>query len=112
MFPPGRPRLATSPSSTGSIGKIMTMGMLLVAFFAASAADPAGATITSTLCRTSSAASVGQSLDVPFGPSVLDDEVLALDPAELAQLAQECLEPPLHRLAGGSAQIADAVDTW
>ena len=37
----------------------MTIGMLLVAFFAASAADPAGATIRSTLSRTSSAARAG-----------------------------------------------------
>ena len=27
---------------------------------------------------------VGQSLDVPLSPSILDDQVLALDPAELA----------------------------
>jgi hypothetical protein len=76
----------------------MTMGMLLVAFFAASAADPAGATIRSTLSRTSSAAR-----------SVLDDEVLALDPAELTQLSQERLEPVLHGLTGGRAQITNVV---
>ena len=33
-------------------GNIMTMGMLLVAFFAACAAIPAGATIKSTFCWT------------------------------------------------------------
>ena len=65
MFPPGRLRLATSPVSTGSLGKIMTIGMLLVAFFAASAADPAGATITSTLRRTRSAASSGNRSTFP-----------------------------------------------
>ena len=33
-FPPGCLRLATSPSPTGSFGKIMTIGMVLVARFA------------------------------------------------------------------------------
>ena len=56
MFPPGRLRLETSPCPTGSFGKIMTIGMVLVACFAASAADAAGATITSTLRRTKSSA--------------------------------------------------------
>src|SRR5213082_1249831 len=76
MFPPGRLRLATSPVSTGSLGTIMTIGMLLVALFAASAAEPAGATITSTLPN-QVGRELGQSLDVPLRPSVLDDEVLA-----------------------------------
>src|SRR5437764_253630 len=42
-FPPGCLRLETSPCPTGSFGKIMTMGMVLVACLAASAADAAGA---------------------------------------------------------------------
>ncbi len=61
----------------------MTMGMLLVAFFAASAAELAGATITSTLTPDQLGRELGQSLDLALGPSVLDDEVLALDPAKL-----------------------------
>src|SRR5213595_2696236 len=108
MFPPGRLRLATSPISTGSLGKIMTMGMLLVAFFAASAADPAGATITSTLRRTNSAARSGSRSTFPsahrysmmrFWPSTQPS----------SQLSQEGVEPVLHGLAGGRAQITDAV---
>ena len=35
MLPPGRGRLATKPSATGSTPTIMTMGLLLVARLAA-----------------------------------------------------------------------------
>src|SRR5215468_7868980 len=34
-FPPGCARLATSPIPTGSVALVMTMGIVLVAFFAA-----------------------------------------------------------------------------
>jgi hypothetical protein len=44
---------------TGSNGKIITIGIVVVACFAASAATPAGATIRSTRRSTSSRASAG-----------------------------------------------------
>ena len=51
-FPPGRAREAISPNLTGSATRMMTMGMVLVAFLAACAAGVLTATITSTLrCR-------------------------------------------------------------
>ena len=59
-LPPGRARLATRPSPTGSAAFAITMGMVVVAFFAANAGGPPVATIRSTLRRTRSAASSGR----------------------------------------------------
>jgi hypothetical protein len=56
--------------------------MLLVAFFAASTADAAGATITSTLRPDQVGREIGQPLNLSLGPSILDDDVLAFNPAE------------------------------
>ena len=56
-LPPGRAKLATSPASTGSVALTMTIGIVVVARLAASAGAWEEATITSTLCRTRSAAS-------------------------------------------------------
>jgi hypothetical protein len=56
MFPPGRARLSTSPDATGSPTFKKTMGIVLAAFLAATAADVEDATSTSTLRRTNSSA--------------------------------------------------------
>jgi hypothetical protein len=56
-LPPGRPRLATKPPPTGSGEFVITMGMELVAPFAANRVDPPEATSRSTFNRTSSVAS-------------------------------------------------------
>ena len=78
-LPPGRARLATRPSPTGSPAFAITMGMVVVAFFAANAGGPAVTTIRSTLRRTKSAASSGRRSDfcsanrysmVKFFPSI------------------------------------------
>jgi hypothetical protein len=58
MLPPGCDRLATRPSPTGSPTGHMTMGIDVVACCAARAAIVDTAMVTSTLRRTSSAASV------------------------------------------------------
>ena len=58
-FPPGRAKLATRPALTGSPTATITIGMVLVAAFAARLAGVAAATITSTRSRTSSATSSG-----------------------------------------------------
>ena len=42
IFPPGRAKLSTSPVATGSIVTTMTMGIVLVASFAARIAGPVG----------------------------------------------------------------------
>ena len=59
-LPPGRARLATKPAPTGSAELVITMGMVLVAFFAANGVGPPVATIRSTFRRTRSAASSGR----------------------------------------------------
>ena len=56
-LPPGRARLAIRPAATGSPTFVITMGMAVVAFFAANADVPSVTTIRSTLRRTNSAAS-------------------------------------------------------
>ena len=43
MFPPGRARLSTSPSATGSLETIKTMGIVLVTFLKARASAVEGA---------------------------------------------------------------------
>ena len=57
-LPPGRARLATRPSLTGSSGLTKTMGIVVVAALAANAEPPVAA-ITATWRRTNSAASAG-----------------------------------------------------
>src|SRR3954465_513653 len=57
--PPGRARLAPSPSPTGSAPPLKTIGIVEVALFAASAAGGLFATIKSTLRPTRSAANAG-----------------------------------------------------
>src|SRR6516162_5387434 len=46
ILPSGCARLATSPSSTGSVAKAKTMGIVVVAFLAATAAREPDATMT------------------------------------------------------------------
>jgi hypothetical protein len=58
-LPPGRPRLSTSPSFTGSAPVAMTMGIVAVAFLAAWADSLPPVTRTSTRSRTNSAAKPG-----------------------------------------------------
>ena len=91
MLPPGRARLATSPSPTASMLAAMTIGIVDVASFAAFVAGNNAVTMTSGLRRTNSAASAGSRSGLPLGPAVLDGEVLALDIAEFVQAAQKSL---------------------
>src|SRR5215472_17101407 len=58
-LPPGRFRLATSPSLTGSVPSVNTIGIVAVAALAASAATGVTVPITATCRRTSSAANAG-----------------------------------------------------
>jgi hypothetical protein len=58
-LPPGRPRLSTKPSSTGSAAAVKTIGIVDVAAFAANAgAAPPLATITATSRFANSAAKI------------------------------------------------------
>src|SRR5215475_2377703 len=64
-LPPGCARLATKPAPTGSTAFVVTMGMVLVAPFAANPAGSPVTTIRSTFRRTNSAASSGRRPDFP-----------------------------------------------
>ena len=64
-LPPGRARLVTKPAPTGSTAFVITMGMVLVAPFAANPAGPPVIMIKSTLRRTKSAASSGRRSGFP-----------------------------------------------
>src|SRR5262249_19261587 len=65
-LPPGRARLATRPSLTGSSPTLNTMGMVVVAALATNAEEgPPVAAIMATGRRTSSAASAGNRSDWP-----------------------------------------------
>src|SRR5207249_3760498 len=64
-FPPGRARLATTPSATGSGTRVMTMGIVDVARFAATVSRVAVVTRTSTWDLTSSATRPGRRSGLP-----------------------------------------------
>jgi len=67
MLPLGRDRLLTKPVATGSPpDSVTTIGMVVVAFLAATAAGQLNVRITSTLLATRSLASCGSSV-VPAG---------------------------------------------
>ncbi len=83
MFPPGRARFETTPFPTGSPLNAMTIGMVLVARFAAHDAGPK-AMITSTLLATSSATSSGKRVESSVGPTICYAEILSFDAAKLA----------------------------
>ena len=92
MFPPGRARLATNPLPTGSLSCAMTMGIVAVASLAARVAVGPAVTMTSTLRRTSSAASAGRRSSFSLCISPLNDNVFPLHVAKLAQTLPECLD--------------------
>ncbi len=59
-LPPGRLRLCTSPPAIGSVPLLKTIGIVVVAAFAAIAvAGPPSVAMTATFFATSSAASAG-----------------------------------------------------
>ena len=66
MFPPGRARLATKPFPTGSLSCAMTMGIVVVASLTGRVDAGPPVTMTSTLRRTSSAASAVDDLVFPL----------------------------------------------
>jgi hypothetical protein len=101
-LPPGRARVAIKPVPTGSPEVVITMGMKVVAPFAADGGGPPEVTIRSTLSRTRSAASSGRR-SRSLRESVLDGNILSLDPSKLFQLLPERVHE--DRAAGSSAII-------
>ena len=71
-LPPGRRRLATRPSLTGSSATTKTMGIVVVAALAANAEGSRRSRITATCRRTNSAASAGSRSILILGPAVFE----------------------------------------
>src|SRR5262249_33783721 len=78
MFPPGDPRLSTILNPIGSKTLTITIGIVLVASFAATALFVPEATISLTLSRTSSAAS---SYDRAITPSAKRRSIAMFSPS-------------------------------
>src|SRR5262245_42212348 len=87
-LPPGRLRLVTSPTSTGSNPIMKTIGIVVVVAFAAGAEGLPIAAITNMM-----ADQIGrqcwQSIVLVICPAVFDRDVLALDIASLFQTPTE-----------------------
>jgi hypothetical protein len=79
------------------------MGMVVVAFFAANADCTPVTTIRSTFKRTKSAASSATRSTLSLRESVIDADILSLNPSKLAQLLPEYVHE--DRATGSSAII-------
>ena len=80
----------------------MTMGIVEVASLAARVRCGPPVTMTSTLRRTSSAASSGRRSGFSLRRSLLNDNVFPLDVSKLAQTLPECLDAGRDSGKGGS----------
>ena len=90
-LPPGRARLATRPAPTGSPAFVITMGMVVVAFFAANAGGIPCDHDQINLKTNQVRRKLRQALSLLLGKSVLDGDILSLNPSKLAQLLPERL---------------------
>src|SRR4029453_17998894 len=100
MFPPGRARLATSPAATGSAGPERTIGIALVARWAACAGGtPPCATMTATFRRTSS---VARSRSCSDFPSAHRYSIATLWPSTWPRSRSACRKNPTERWTWGS----------
>src|SRR5215469_17253097 len=103
MLPPGWARLCTSPSARMSPVAAITMGMVVVACFAATAPAAPCVTMTLTFRRTDELrGELGQSIVVPIGPAELDEDVSAFDVPEIPKSGAKCLGT--RRMADGGGQ--------
>ena len=87
-LPPGRFRLATNPTATGSNPIVKTIGIVVVAAFAGSAAGLL-ATITATRPTNQIGRQRRQPIVLVVRPAIFDRHVTALDIAGLAQALAE-----------------------
>jgi hypothetical protein len=107
MFPPGRPRLATSPTPTGSVTPQNTTGIVLVARLAATAPGVEACTITSTRSRIISLSKGREPLTAAVGPAILDGNIPALHVAQLTEPLAEGVE---EMAIGGQRAVLDESD--
>ena len=89
-FPPGRGDAGDQPGRHGVADDAMTMGIVVVAAWRPESPAPLRDDDVdlqaNQLCR-----EVGEPLVLPFGPALLDGDVLPLDVAEVVQTLPECL---------------------
>ena len=102
MFPPGRARLAMNWLATGSLSLVMTMELVTVVALAHGVDAGLAVTITSTLRRTSSAASEGRRSSRPSADRHSMRDGLSLHVPQLAQALPECLDAGRHHRRGDS----------
>ena len=88
-LPPGRLRLATRPSATGSPPMVNTIGMVVVAALAAIAAGVASRDDDGHPPADQIGCQVRQPVVLSVRPAVFDRDVMALDKAGLAQTFAE-----------------------
>ena len=86
------------------------MGMVVVAFLAANAAGRPCDHDQINLKTNQVRRKLRQALRLSLRKSVLDGEILSLDPAKLAQLLQERLHEDRHTSSSASIQETDAED--
>ena len=92
-LPPGRPRLATRPSLTGSSETMKTMGIVVVADLAANAAAvPPARGDHGDLSANQFGRQRRQSIGLIFGPAVFNRHVLALDIAGVFETLAKCAQ--------------------
>ena len=97
-LPPGRARLATRPSLTGSSATRKTMGIVVVAALAANAAAVLERGDHGDLPANQIGRQRRQSIDLIFGPAVYDRHVLALDIAGLLEALAKCAQTVAYRV--------------
>ena len=87
----------------------MTMGMLAVAFLAATAAEARRRNHQIPLSSNEIGCKSRHSLDVSLPPPVFDNNILTIAPAAFAQTVEKCVEGARDGFAGGRAQRVGAL---
>src|SRR5262249_32756651 len=105
-LPLGRARLVTRPSRVGSSPTRKTMGIVVVAALAATAAGPSAGddhgSLPGQLAR-----HLRQTIDSTFGPAVADRDVLTLDESDLFQALAECGKTRCHAIRRSAVEKPD-----
>ena len=109
-FPPGRARLATSPALTGSRPVVMTIGMVVVAFMAATVIGLIPVTNDVHAEPDQVCGKRRQPFHLAVGEAVLDDDILANAVAEAPQALFERFNEMERLLPGRDRQVSDPVD--
>src|SRR5262250_2550976 len=99
MFPPGRARLVTSPSPTGSGFAIKTMGMVLLALSAARIACKLPYTTKTSILELASSAANSWSRLSALGVALDHHDVRPFRITELSKSATQSCPPALSKSA-------------